>query len=460
MKKICIGIPCFSGVAPEVLEDYMRFAFHLGRRNREYDFLLAIKAKSEQFRARNAIVEAAFQVGCTHLFFLDDDHIIDWKGRQGANQDYDIVRKLLKHEKPIVGALYYQRGGSCRPVLMKRGKDGGYYFLRDDEITGGLQRVDVQGGGCMLIDMKVFEEVPSPWFEPELQLGTDIQICEKARKAGFEVWCDTSIVVGHLKQEREIITPYNRTKNLAEMAQREGIREDWRDEAWTFLYREDAEEFSGKTLKEFEAIALEHGKFLKENPIKPSKEYYRNLGFRHFARTVIFNCLPEIIDEKTQFLKLFLPNRVGRGLDYYCGSAPIGFELAMRGHEVDFFDIDGVYSYEFVKWRAKKRGVKAGFSLRDSYDYILLLDAIEHMDPEKCEEELRDLISRLKEGGMILMNYFENQDYANPEHTNMDKERVKKILVSLGVYPITTQVWIKHSLGGEKWQERESYTEH
>ena len=55
-ERVFIGIPCYQSVAPEVLEDYMRFAFYLGRRYQEYDFFLGIKTKSEQFRARNAIV--------------------------------------------------------------------------------------------------------------------------------------------------------------------------------------------------------------------------------------------------------------------------------------------------------------------------------------------------------------------------------------------------------------------
>ena len=55
---ITIGIPCYSTVSAETLDDYMRFSFYLGRRYQDYDFKLAIKSKSEQFRARNAIVLA------------------------------------------------------------------------------------------------------------------------------------------------------------------------------------------------------------------------------------------------------------------------------------------------------------------------------------------------------------------------------------------------------------------
>ena len=61
--RIMIGIPCYRDVAGETLEDYMRFAFHLGRRT-EHEYVMGIKTKSEQFRARNGIVEGALQTKC------------------------------------------------------------------------------------------------------------------------------------------------------------------------------------------------------------------------------------------------------------------------------------------------------------------------------------------------------------------------------------------------------------
>ena len=98
-ERVCIGIPCFQGVTYEVLDDYMRFAYYLGRRNPQYDFFLAIKGKSEQFRARNAIVESAIATGCDYLFMLDDDHVIDIDKTLGPNDRYDALNKLITHLK-------------------------------------------------------------------------------------------------------------------------------------------------------------------------------------------------------------------------------------------------------------------------------------------------------------------------------------------------------------------------
>ena len=44
-QRVCIGIPCFAGVSGETLEDYMRFAYHLGRRYQEFDFFMSIITK-------------------------------------------------------------------------------------------------------------------------------------------------------------------------------------------------------------------------------------------------------------------------------------------------------------------------------------------------------------------------------------------------------------------------------
>ena len=209
--KICLGIPCFQTADWQVLEDYMRLAYHIGRRNPEFDMMLGVKGKSEQFRARNAIVKAAIQNDCEYIWMLDDDHIIDLDVSTQPTSRYDILRKLVDNMENnprigVVGALYWQRGGDYLPVLMDEGPDGVPHFLHPMEVSNCLQKVGITGGGCMLIRTKVFDRIAEPWFAPEHEFGTDIQLCRQVRAAGYEVWCDTSIEIGHLRSEREIIS--------------------------------------------------------------------------------------------------------------------------------------------------------------------------------------------------------------------------------------------------------------
>ena len=464
---ITIGIPCYQNVSAETLEDYMRLAYHLGRRFQEYNFYLAIKSKTEQFRARNAIVTVALQVGSRYLFMLDDDHIIDWQETNVAGAQYDLLRTLVAHldadaSRGIVGALYYQRGGDCFPVVMKQGRDGGFHWLRDDEIQGQLQEVAVTGGGCMLINCKIFDKIDSPWFQPENELGTDIQICKKARESGFTVWCDTSIAIGHVLNKREIITPQNRHKfvcaTMARQTPTEGIDLDKAAAAGLSLYRMDAEEYLGMHFQDMlNLMPLYDAKRQNFNDYADPRDYYANMGKEQLARQVLFHHLPHMIEQYHQIIKIFnnKPPREIYGLDFGCGSAPLSFEMAMRGHRVDFIDIDGAGAYEFTKWRAKKRNVQAGFEWGGPYDYALLLDSLEHIQDWRAVIE--EIATRLKPDGVILTNYFLLEDYDNNEHISMDKKAVEQFLISLGIYPLNAMMWVKRNLHIETMTAKEAY---
>lgn len=458
MSKVVIGIPCYQDVSNETLEDYMRFAYYLGRRCTDHDFFLAIKPKSEQFRARNAIVEAALQVDAKYLLFLDDDHVINWESGFSTSDRYGFVETLIGHmEKDpkmgVCGALYYHRGGECRPVLMTVNKDGSHRYLRDDEIEGRLQQVDVQGGGCMLLNMNMFSVIPSPWFEPEKSLGTDLQICEKARDHGFTVWCDTSIVIGHVLNKREIVTPKNRHRLMSESnkvpVDKSTFIEGYQAGSAMNLFRLDVQEYLGKTWEEVEAIALSYNdkNMPRFDDYEDPREYYKSLGPEQIARQAWFHSHANMLEQMEAILNTIDTTRPGYGVDYGCGSSPVGMELVLKGHRMDFIDIDGTPAYEFLKHRAEKRGVahRCGWELKGPYDYALFLDSIEHF--ANWEKVLGDVIGRIKDGGVIVTNYFFNVDFYNPEHISMDHDAVKKFLVNNNMYPINLVVWMKRELG-------------
>ena len=440
---IVIGIPCYGQVAPEVLEDYMRFAYYLGRRYQEYDFALAIKTKSEQFRARNAIVEAAYQIDADWLLMLDDDHVIDTDGQLKPSEKYEFLRKLIEYDKDIIGALYYHRGGECRPVLMNKNENGDYVYLRDDQIKRGLQEVDVQGGGCILIKMKVFDKIASPWFEPEIDTGTDIQICKKAKEKGFSVWSDTSIEIGHVINERNILTEKNRHlfyKSSGDQSQT--IASNRQMTRVLTQFRQDAMEYLGiSNIKELMDLAekyKEHQGRINEYPDK--QEYYRASGKMYFARQVLIHS-PDL-DHKfgEHLLQSINTGAPALGIDFGCGCAPITFEFARAGHIIYFIDIDGAESYEFLKWRAKKYNLYGLYAIFGEWpkasmaDYAIYLDSIEHL--EDWQGELKCAWDTLRPLGTLICNFMLNTDVHNPEHIFMDKPKFMEYMTSIGFFPI------------------------
>lgn len=457
MSLITIGIPRYKQFPADTEVDYMKFMYYIGRRLPQHDFLLAVKSKTEQFRARNSITEAALQAGSEYLLFLDDDHIINWEKGIAVCPRYGFVDTLVKHMETdptmgICGALYYHRGAQCGPVIMKIGTDGGYYWMRDDEITNQLQEVGVTGGGAMLIRMKIFDRIKSPWFSPEFDLGTDIQICKKAQEAGYKVFCDTSIKLGHVMDAQEIITPQNRLRISMESATMaaggdQGLDKTWQLSSALALYRMDAEVYLGVPFYKMGEISERYNPADIEKNRDDIVKYYGTRGNEQLARQVLFHHFPGMVNQMDMFLNMINAQAPGHGIDVGCGSAPVSFELALRGHRMDFVDIDGAGAYEFTKWRVKRRGIedRCGFTWGGPYDYALMLDSLEHI--KDWQGMLEKVIGHLKEGGAFITNYFMNQDYDNPEHISMDKAAVKTFLVEHGIYPLNELLWVKKDLG-------------
>ena len=69
--------------------------------------------------------------------------------------------------------------------------------------------VDYTGFGWVLIKKGVFENLEYPWFAPKMQVfesgevqdmcGEDVSFCLDAKEAGFEIWVDPRVRVGHEK---------------------------------------------------------------------------------------------------------------------------------------------------------------------------------------------------------------------------------------------------------------------
>jgi len=404
-KTILIGIVAYDGLNGQVAEDYMRMMFHLGRRCPDYNFQLAIKWKSEQFRARNSIVSAGLQFGADYIWMLDDDHVFDTGSNRMPTSAYEIPIKLAQHLEDnekigVVGALYYQRGAECYPVIMQE-LDGKPFFLQHREVANRMQKVDVTGGGCMMIRASVFDKIDQPWFEPEHQFGTDIQLCKQVRKVGYEVWCDTSLEVGHLQKEQTVITGRvameKSQKQYQPLVKYQGDVQD-------YLQMDEAEVY------ELAATYDNHEFLQHDDPI----EYYATRGNAQIARQMAFHKFPIIIEQQRLIHSLIDSNRQGYGADFGCGSAPVGFHFALRGHRMDFIDVEGSAGLEFTKWRAKKHQIDCGWTLKGPYDYVLMLDALEHI--VEWQEALDAILARV------------NTCLSVPEHPNTVRQTLWPIV--------------------------------
>lgn len=142
---------------------------------------------------RNSIVEQALQSGCTHLIMFDTDQIIP----------SDTITKLLAHDLPVASAPVFRRYPPF-DSLMYRGEPGKYELVPDEEVEiGGLVEVDATGTGCIMYKTEVFLKIDAPWFEFSIgkdgkPIGEDIGFCIKLKEAGYKIFVDTSIHIGHV----------------------------------------------------------------------------------------------------------------------------------------------------------------------------------------------------------------------------------------------------------------------
>ena len=141
---------------------------------------------------RNKIVLKFLDGDWDYLLMLDDDTV-----------PHRNPLDLIEHDKDIIGYPYPQ--WNERDIYwLAMDQDGDGYKPIPPERRHGLQQVDALGTGCILIKRNVLEAVRAPfmrkWSEDGIaELGLDFYFCQKARDAGFEVWCDWRAPCSHFK---------------------------------------------------------------------------------------------------------------------------------------------------------------------------------------------------------------------------------------------------------------------
>lgn len=108
----------------------------------------------------------------------------------------DTIIRLLAHNVPIVSALCFKRTPPHSPCIFKKVTTTDAHFYED--YPKGLIEVAGAGMACTLIRKEVFEKVPQPWFFPVPIIGEDLSFCLRVRDAGHKIYCDTTLVCGHM----------------------------------------------------------------------------------------------------------------------------------------------------------------------------------------------------------------------------------------------------------------------
>lgn len=197
-KDVIIGYPCYDGKAEvQAMQTMMQCYFHPETPVAGIQYL---NGDSLVTRARNRIVHKFLKTTMEYLLFIDNDIIFAPK---------DILN-LRHREKDIIGGVYFKKDLPYKPVANRQ--------LSQD---GDLFEMAEIGTGFMMIRRNVFlkiqEMFPDHFYKNEgdetegqyydyfrvgvfdgRYLSEDYYFCQLARKAGFKVWLDGTVLVKHI----------------------------------------------------------------------------------------------------------------------------------------------------------------------------------------------------------------------------------------------------------------------
>lgn len=203
--KVLVGVPLKGGTPARSYHDRMLMLKYLGnqeatdffeKKNPRYVFNFGSINDIPVHFARERLAEGALGEECDYLFMIDDDMLAP----------PDLFYKLVAHDKDICAALAFTRNPDHMPVIYQTiegfshetGQSYGFTRFVNNYPRNTLVECDAVGFGAVLIKMDVFRKLQRPWFVGMEGTGEDITFCIKARKAGFNVFMDTSLKLGHL----------------------------------------------------------------------------------------------------------------------------------------------------------------------------------------------------------------------------------------------------------------------
>ena len=191
--KTLIGIPCMESI-PTVTVKSLLALQHDG-----VDFSFSMN--SLIYDVRNLLAKKACEDGYDRLMWIDSDMVFE----------PDLFRRLsarLDEGCDFATGLYFSRRMPIIPMIYR---EVACYLIDGKEVPTSIEYADypenslfeIQGcgfGGCMMTTAMVLDIAKKYGlpFSPILGFGEDLSFCQRATQAGYKLFCDSSIKLGHM----------------------------------------------------------------------------------------------------------------------------------------------------------------------------------------------------------------------------------------------------------------------
>jgi len=185
--KLLIGIPTMDFVHVEFMKCLCALIQRL--RDDRVDFTLDINSGTLVYLARERIAHRAINEEYSHVLWLDSDMIFT----------PSILDDLMFSGKGFVTGIYHARRKGYASCIFKSIEIN--KIERFDEYPNETFEIAGCGFGCVLVETEILKAVclnKGTCFTPLKNLGEDIAFCQRAREMGYKLYCEPSVVCGHI----------------------------------------------------------------------------------------------------------------------------------------------------------------------------------------------------------------------------------------------------------------------
>ena len=193
---VAICVPIGGRITPHFFRSY-RMLDRSGIRWSYHDMIGYPVATARNEITRSILAEPTFD-DVTHFLWIDDDMVFA----------PETLKRLLAHDRPIVGGLCFSRQPPHKPVIARFydpswGFDANSYGFLWDYPADRLIDVDATGGAFLLVKREVFEAIrttfgDASWWTPKDELSEDFAFCRRAVECGYSIQVDTGCKIGHV----------------------------------------------------------------------------------------------------------------------------------------------------------------------------------------------------------------------------------------------------------------------
>lgn len=145
-------------------------------------------------RARNEACESLKVLAATHMYFADDDIVMQ----------PDVLDHLLAVDADIVGSFCLRDDGI--PAVFHREPLRNNIVPWVDCPRHGSFECEAVGSASMLIRAAVIHKLSYPWFYYQRDGYTmDVNFCVDAKLKGFNVWCSADASIQQINHKIQLV---------------------------------------------------------------------------------------------------------------------------------------------------------------------------------------------------------------------------------------------------------------